>query len=144
MGLRVHLFWPRLGDVCPCTGAWSTLFPRKGMLSLSRGATGFHLPGETPVYPPRVLLALPRGSEAWNLITGQLTCNEHLPCLGFFYFQKSPLLSTMGKRTFGSFFHTWQSSHWTFSFGAGHTAEGGSHRREEWTALVFYPSSAAY
>lgn len=74
------------------------------MLSLSPGATGFHLPGETPVYPPRVLLALPRGSEAWNLITGQLTCNEHLPCLGFFYFQKSPLLSTMGKEDIWVFF----------------------------------------
>lgn len=107
-----------------------------------RGATGFHLP-EKPrfIFPGSCLH--PQRESAWDLVIGQLAYNEHLPCLGFLYFRRAPLLSATGKRTFGSFFHRWLSSHWTSSFGAGRTAEGGRHRCGERT-IVFYPSSAAY
>lgn len=54
--------WPRLGDVCPCTGAWSALFPRKGMLSLSRDATGVHLPEKHPFTFPGSCLHSPEGA----------------------------------------------------------------------------------
>lgn len=119
--------WPRLGDAWPCTGAWSTLLPGKGTLSLSEVQQDSTPQGKPGLSSPGPACTAQRES-AWDSVIGQLACNEHLLCLGFLYFRRAPLLSTMGKRTFASFFHRWQSSHCTFSFGAGRTAEGGRHR----------------